>query len=218
MTDSMVRLRLASASSRRREWLEEILGPSVKIESTPLTSKEPAPGIGSVAAQVAGILEWKIESVGIEMRLLESAGEHESADLVVVADTLVEDPIDPTNALGQPANVHAAATQLLLLSGGRHLVWSGTAIISPDEENGWRMPRILSKHIESSVVEMKHLSEDQMSALLDSESWRGKAGGYDLAGPMGDYANVVEGAEVCVLGFAPAAIKDLHGTLETLRN
>ena len=42
-----------------------------------------------------------------------------------------------------------------------------------------------------------------LEALIISDSWRGKAGAYDLAGPMGGYARIIDGAEETVLGFTP---------------
>ena len=86
---------------------------------------------------------------------------------------------------------------LLHLSGRRHRVWSGTAIICGDEVRSW---------VESAIVEIDTLSDDAIEALIQSNSWQGKAGGYDLAGPMGEYAKVVDGAECCVLGFANSAV------------
>ena len=62
---------------------------------------------------------------------------------------------------------------------------------------------------ESAIVEFDDLSEKTLSELILSDSWIGKAGAYDLAGEAGANANLVEGREVTVLGFAPAAIDAL---------
>jgi predicted house-cleaning NTP pyrophosphatase (Maf/HAM1 superfamily) len=59
------------------------------------------------------------------------------------------------------------------------------------------------------MVEFDDLSEDTLADLILNESWVGKAGAYDLAGEAGANANLVEGDEVTVLGFAPAAINAL---------
>ena len=67
---------------------------------------------------------------------------------------------------------------------------------------------------EAAVVSIPELSAEVMEALLTSESWRGKAGGYDLHGPMGEHATLVEGAESTVLGLAGEAMAHL----ETLAN
>ena len=54
---------------------------------------------------------------------------------------------------------------------------------------------------------MDSLSDETLGELLESESWVGKAGAYDLAGAMGENAKLVEGNELTVLGFAPSAIR-----------
>ena len=49
--------------------------------------------------------------------------------------------------------------------------------------------------------------------MINSRSWEGKAGGYDLAGAAGKFASVVDGEEVTVLGFSNRAIDSLGGFL-----
>ena len=65
------------------------------------------------------------------------------------------------------------------------------------------------------MVSIAELSPDQLDALLTSGSWKGKAGGYDLAGPMAEHARLVEGASSTVLGLADGAMAFLS-TLATL--
>ena len=86
---------------------------------------------------------------------------------------------------------------LLDISGCRHLVWSATAIIDFRLEE----PRI-DRFLESSVVEFEKLDEHVLENLISSESWRGKAGGYDLAGPAKKYSKLIKGELVTVLGFS----------------
>ena len=57
----------------------------------------------------------------------------------------------------------------------------------------------------NSVNYLKRLIE-----LVSSESWKGKAGAYDLAGAASQDTRLVEGEEVTVLGFAPSAISKLE--------
>jgi predicted house-cleaning NTP pyrophosphatase (Maf/HAM1 superfamily) len=49
--------------------------------------------------------------------------------------------------------------------------------------------------------------------LLISDSWRGKAGGYDYAGPMGNFAKIIDGAEETVLGFTPQLFTRLESIM-----
>ena len=93
---------------------------------------------------------------------------------------------------------------LLDLSGRRHLVWSGTAIID------FRLgePQIHT-FIESAVVEFETLNDSVLNELISSESWRGKAGGYDMAGIAKNHSKLIEGELVTVLGLASEAIYHL---------
>ena len=207
----MTSILLASASQRRYDWLCSFLtdGES-KIESRPLISPEPAPSKGiAVRVQTEATCIAKANAAASEMAI--SGAAH---DLVIVADTLVEDPEDPLVAMGKPGDVVSATAMLLRLSGRRHRVWSSTALLwSPNRSRegteilhgGWSA----DIWTESAIVEFDDLSEDTLADLVLSESWVGKAGAYDLAGEAGANANLVEGGEVTVLGFAPAAIDAL---------
>ena len=138
--------------------------------------------------------------------------------MVVVADTLVEDPEDPFVAMGKPDDVVAATAMLLRLSGRRHRVWSSTAVLWPPEaaregtevlHGGWSA----DIWTESAIVEFDDLPADVLAELILSNSWVGKAGAYDLAGQAGAHAALVEGHEVTVLGFASAAMDEMLGEL-----
>ena len=83
---------------------------------------------------------------------------------------------------------------LLRLSGRNHRVWSGTAVIHDETVQSW---------ISSATVSIEYLADEELEALIVSDSWRGKAGGYDLAGAMGQFAQIVDGEEETVLGFSP---------------
>ena len=50
---------------------------------------------------------------------------------------------------------------------------------------------------------------EDCSELLESDSWVGKAGAYDLAGAMGSHARLIAGTKDCVLGLAPTIITNL---------
>ena len=49
-----------------------------------------------------------------------------------------------------------------------------------------------------------------MENLISSESWRGKAGGYDMAGPAKKYSKLIKGELVTVLGFSYEAIMHIR--------
>mgnify|MGYP002525122232 FL=1 len=213
----MTLLLLASASQRRHSWLSDRLdGTGTRITTQPLVSAEPGPGAGlEVGVQAEATCLAKAEAAAREMTLSGDSG----FDLVVVADTLVEDPEDPLVAMGKPDDVVAAAAMLLRLSGRRHRVWSSTALLYPPDgqrEGTEMLHRGWSADVwtDSALVEFEELSEDQLVELVRSESWLGKAGAYDLAGRASQHARLIEGSEVTVLGFATSAMDALLGLLD----
>ncbi len=203
------KLHLASASTRRYDWLKVRLDTEfVDFSAAGLHSEEQLPQSGlGVRTQVQKILASKVEAAKIEMAIQE-IGEIEIPDFVLLADTLVEDPDDLQQALGQPIDRPSAAGMLLRLSGRRHNVWSGTCLLIR-KGNSWEE----KSSVEHATVEINQLTDNQFGELLDSKSWLGKAGAYDLAGKMGEYARLIHGSEECVLGFAPSIIEELLNRL-----
>jgi septum formation protein len=207
---------LASASARRREWLSERLRDTgAALEVTSLLAPEPPPVSGlAVRTQVEQTCLSKAHAAVMELTV---GGSHESPDFTLVADTLVEDPDDPLVPLGKPSNKASAMAMLLRLSGRRHRVWSSTAILQPPGEtrgtealhDGWTA----DVWTEASIVEFDELDDERVIGLIESESWTGKAGGYDMAGEARSNLRLVEGDEVTVLGFAPKAIESLTGMI-----
>lgn len=170
------RLILASASPRRLELLAQIgIAPDLvepaDIDETPLSRERPR----KLAERLA---RTKGETV--------AAGYPE--DFVLAADTVV--------ALGhrvleKPADATEARRFLAQLSGRRHRVIGGFAVIAPG-----------GKSIVRSVVtqvRFRRLSGADIDAYIATGEWDGKAGGYAIQGAAaafipwisGSYANVV---------------------------
>ena len=107
---------------------------------------------------------------------------------ILAADTVVA---CGRRILPKPADPATARSCLELLSGRRHRVHSGIAVIDPDE-------RLTLRRVDSHVA-FKRLSEAEITAYLCSGEWRGKAGGYAIQGRAaalirwvsGSYSNVV---------------------------
>jgi len=188
----MVDVLLASASQRRAAMLQQR---GFFVNQQPLRAPERPHGHGlSIPEQVRNTLDGKIESALREF----------SEPLIVVADTLVEDPDDLLQPLGQPRDRHEALTMLLRLSGRNHRVWTGTALI----QNG-----VITTWLDSSTVAIDILEDRVLEGLIVSDSWRGKAGGYDFAGAMGQFSSIVEGSEETVLGFTPQLFTNLESIM-----
>jgi len=202
---------LASASERRRQILSEHLEDlDTCLEFC--TLREPEQEVSSGME-----VNLQVESSCIRKAMAavkERASGENVADIIIVSDTLVEDPDDEKAALGKPKDESSAAFSLIRLSGRRHRVWSSTAILSRkvgdvDVGDDW----LATIWTDYAIVEFVNIGEDDFIDLINSRSWEGKAGGYDLAGAAGKFASVVDGKEVTVLGFSSRAIDSLSGYL-----
>jgi septum formation protein len=178
---------LASASTRRGLILQKLYSDVVQ---TPLANVDESVPKGPVSDQVREVSLRKSYAVSFPVE----------ADVVVVADTLVEDPDDENTAIGQPRDRSHATSMLIRLRGRRHRVWSATSVHALNQWN---------TSIECAIVEFSDFSDDDLIELIESGSWQGKAGGYDLAGLMGKHASLVEGSESTVLGFTEKSLEYL---------
>jgi len=178
-----MRVRLASNSPRRYEMLMPLFS-GLHQEGVP--GVDETPPSGTVDHQVLEICKRKAAGIA-----------NPNHDLVVVADTMLADPDDHSLSLGKPRDRHHAALMLHRLSGRHHQVWTATGVYFNGEWRFW---------CEHAVVAIQPLAGSQLEDLLTSDSWKGKAGGYDLAGPMGEYASLVDGESSTVLGIAGEAM------------
>ena len=182
-----MRVWLASNSTRRFSLLEPLFS---DLEQRGLAEVDETPPSGTVDRQVSQICQRKVAAVPPS-----------GHDLVVVADTMLSDPDDHSLSIGKPRDIVHAATTLHRLNGRHHQVWTATSVCWKGEWHHW---------CASAVVSIQELTTDQLDGLLSSGSWQGKAGAYDLYGPMGEFASVVEGAESTVLGLAAGAMEFLE--------
>tara|TARA_Y100001936_G_scaffold55125_2_gene53993 strand:- start:587 stop:1258 length:672 start_codon:yes stop_codon:yes gene_type:complete len=214
----MLRVLLASKSERRFQWLDQNLSSlGVRIESRTLVASEiSAPQGLEVRKQVEMICRDKARNASIEQSVSES-GDGPKYDVILVSDTMIEDPDDSRFSIGKPNDNLVAASILMRLSGRRHKVWTSTSILFPPGnekkgdviEGGW----IERNYTSSATVEFSDLNHYSMEELVSSESWKGKAGGYDLAGIAGKYCHLIEGEEVTVLGISDESIEFLKSIL-----
>ena len=206
-----MRVLLASASERRLAWLNDCFQ-SIEITCIPLISKEKnIEKNKSVKQQSIDICFSKAESAALEWSFVDSET-HDIPDVIIVSDTLVESPGNENMALGKPEDSFMSTSMLLRLSGKRHRVWSSTAILV---QNNKEYEEIYSKWrykiwTDYAIVEFDELSEEDIISLVESNSWVGKAGGYDLAGHARKHTKIIEGDVVTVLGFSKKAINELE--------
>ena len=182
---------LASKSPRRAQLLRELF-PNIVCQG--IEGVDEKPPLGEVEYQVLEICKKKAWAADLESQIVDY-------DVVIVCDTMICDPDDSMLSLGKPMDEIEAAMMLHRLSGRRHQVWSATGI---KKLSKWKF------YCESSIVEINPLSDEVLVELILSKSWQGKAGGYDLAGPMGQWAKLIDGSESTVLGIASQALFDLQ--------
>jgi septum formation protein len=171
-------LALASASPRRLDLLRQIgLVPDrvepADIDETPLRDERPR--------QLA-------------LRLAVGKGQAAQARLsghyVLSADTVV--------AVGRrilpKAETEADARACLKrLSGRKHDVLTGVAVVAPDG-------RMASRVLEARVA-FKRLSLVEIEGYIASGEWRGKAGGYAIQGQAGAFVSEIAGSYSAIVGL-----------------
>lgn len=119
----------------------------------------------------------------------DEAAENPSEAFILAADTVVS---LGRRILGKPRDAAEAAHFLLLLSGRRHRVTTAICL---------RQGTRLASRIVETRVKVKRLSDDEISAYLRSEEWRGKAGGYAIQGLFGAFIPEIHGSYTNVVGL-----------------
>lgn len=167
---------LASASPRRRDLLTGIGAPPDRIAPTDIDESERP---GELPRDLA--LRLAVEKL--------AAADHPGA-YVLASDTVVG---VGRRILPKTEDRAAAEACLRLLSGRNHRVFTGVAVRAPDG-------RQASRVVETRVA-FKRLSEDEITAYLDSNEWNGKAGGYGIQGRAGAYISKLIGSYTGVMGL-----------------
>lgn len=169
---------LASASPRRLDLLRQIgIVPDAvepaDIDERPLPHELP----GALALRLA-----LAKAAAVAPR-------HPGA-FVLAADTVVA---VGRRILPKAEDEQTAAQCLSLLSGRRHRVLGGLAIVAPDG-------RIRSRVVRSQVV-FKRLSPAEHARYLALGEWHGKAGGYAIQGWAARFIAEIQGSYSNIVGL-----------------
>ena len=181
------KLVLASASPRRLDLLRQAgIEPDcvvpADIDETPLKAETPDKHALRVAIEKARAV----------------APAHPGA-FVLAADTVVG---CGRRILPKAEDEATARRCLELISGRRHRVLGGIALVAPDRRTATRL-------VESAVV-FKRLSAGEIDAYLASGEWHGKAGGYAIQGRAAAYIRFLSGSYSNVVGLS---LYDVHQML-----
>jgi septum formation protein len=169
---------LASASPRRLELLTQIgLVPeaieSTEVDETPQPRELPAALARRLAREKARAAHTR----------------HPGA-FILAADTVVA---CGRRSLPKPQDERDARACLALLSGRRHRVFGGLAVVTPEG--------LVRDRLVTTAVTFKRLSMDEIDAYLASGEWRGKAGGYAVQGRAAAFVKHLNGSYSNVVGL-----------------
>jgi septum formation protein len=178
LTGAAPRLVLASASPRRRELLAQI---GVRVDLVDPADVDEGPLRLELPAKLARRLALaKAEGI---------AARHADA-YVLGADTVVA---CGRRILPKAESNTEAQSCLQMLSGRRHRVFGGVAVIAP---GGATRARVVT-----TIVSFKSLSGDEIESYLESDEWRGKAGGYAIQGRAASFVRFINGSYSNVVGL-----------------
>ena len=171
-------LALASASPRRLDLLRQIglvpgrVAPAY-IDESPLRDERPRQLALRLAVQKG-----------------EAAREQLAGMFVISADTVVA---VGRRILPKAETEEEARACLRLLSGRKHDVLTGVAVLAPDG-------RQVSRLVEARV-ELKRLSHMDVEGYVGCGEWRGKAGGYAIQGQAGGFVTGIAGSYSAIVGL-----------------
>lgn len=187
MTQTLI---LASASPRRRALLAQIgVVPDAvipaDIDEAPHRGEQP----GALARRLAS-----------EKARVVAATRGDA--FVLAADTVVG---VGRRILPKPADEAEARACLTLLSGRRHRVYGGHALIAPDGRSATRLV--------TTIVRFRRLTAADIDAYLATREWQGKAGGYAIQGCAAAFVPAINGSYSNVVGLALAEVRSMLGGL-----
>lgn len=177
---------LASASPRRKDLLiaagfppEKII--AADIDESPLKGELPKDYVRRIASEKASAVSKENPNIA-----------------VLAADTTVA---LGRRILGKPTDEKEAKRFFELLSGRRHRVYTGIALV--DASGATRVNTVMS------VVQFKRLHADEIKWYIESREWEGKAGGYAIQGLASRFVTQINGSYTNIVGLPIAEIYKL---------
>ncbi len=186
---------LASSSPRRRQLLRE---GGIDFQAVSPSLQEPAGGQIShlrPSQQAEALAYFKARAVADQFPESTVLG----ADTVVVAED--------GQVLGKPSDAQQAREMIERLSGTRHSVITGVALLGPGDR----------RHIASSTsyVTMLEMTADEIQRHIDSGTWEGKAGAYAIQETGDKFIDTVEGSLTNIMGLPMELVEQMITTAGT---
>lgn len=173
----MLKIILASKSPRRKELLEQMgLKFSVRSKDVPelFTGETPEESVSELALKKALAVAKDLTN-----------------GLVIGADTVV---VLEDRVLGKPESPLHAQEMLLALSGKKHQVLTGVAVVDVASGNylcNWEMTDVFFRHLTNHTIE----------SYVESKEPMDKAGAYGIQGKGGLLVSRIEGCYFNVVGL-----------------
>jgi len=167
-------------------------GESFDVVAPPIPEPDHVPADLSPARQAESLAYFKARAV---------AERHEDAcvlgadTVVAVADAVLQKPADQWDARGM----------LRRLSGTRHAVITGVALLGPGET------RLIAS--DTTFVTMRRIDPDEIEGYVASGEWIGKAGAYAIQETGDRFVERVEGSFSNVVGLPMELIERMLGEL-----
>ena len=186
---------LASASPRRAELLRQI-GLRFRVHA-PAGGQDPE----DVAPNASGPREAAVHTAEHAARRLAEAKANAAARdypdaLVIGADTIV---VADGRFLGKPLDAEDAAAMLRRLSGRRHHVVTGVAVVRRD-------PALRLADSSTTGVWFRSLTDEEIARYVASGEPLDKAGAYGIQGRAALFVERIEGDYFTVVGLPVASL------------
>lgn len=196
------KLILASASPRRSQLLSNL-----GLEFTVVASQVDeaiAPGL-SPGQAVTDLASRKALAVAEKLSIEAKSSPNQEATVIIAADTIV---VNEGNLLGKPVSEEEAMNMLLSLSGKKHEVYTGLALVA-FEGGVARAP--LTRSVVSKVC-FRRLEPAEIKAYVASGEPMDKAGAYAMQGKASAFVQSIEGCYTNIIGLPmPELVTMLRG-------
>lgn len=194
--ESHTRLVLASRSPRRARMLREAGYRFAQIAPDFDDPAQPTAAAGQSPQALAGELA--------KLKAISASGSARAGQVVLGADTLCVD--DGGQLLGTPTTRSEARAMLERFISRRHDIITGVALLvvqagrsRQKQDSSGDPPAVFT---DTAVVAFGPLDDDRIESYLDTDQWRDKAGGYNLADRLeAGWPITVEGDATTVMGL-----------------
>ena len=184
----MSRIILASASSRRRDILENL---KLKFDVV----------VSDIVEKIDDYLSYEenVEKIALEKALDVVEKTKDTPGIIIAADTMV---VVGDHLIGKPKNDYDAFCILSELSGKEHEVVTGVCVFSSEESRG-----IISHR--NTKINFAKLSEEVIWNYINTGEGKDKAGAYAIQGIGSLFVESIEGCYSNAVGLPTSILREM---------